>query len=122
MPSVYVAITRARSATPTYACRNGIALALKGRGRRSSITAYYQSRSARSGKAARGALSAAVARTASFVHKDRNKRLSDYQVIRQELGVAKVLVETLRPWCLELAARLGDLWRAGKPLSEILIP
>lgn len=75
-----------------------------------------------SGKAARGALSAAVAHTTSFVHKDRNKRLSDYQAIRQELGVAKVLVEALRPWCLELAARLGDLWRAGKPLSEILIP
>ncbi|WP_027544383.1 acyl-CoA dehydrogenase family protein [Bradyrhizobium sp. WSM2254] len=71
---------------------------------------------------ARGALSAAVAHTTSFVHKDRNKSLSDYQAIRQELGAAKVLVETLRPWRLELAARLDALWRAGKPQSEILIP
>jgi len=57
----------------------------------------------------------------NFVHKDRNKSLSDYQAIRQELGAAKVLVETLRPWRLELAARLDELWRAGKPQSEILI-
>ncbi|MHC2253771.1 acyl-CoA dehydrogenase family protein [Bradyrhizobium embrapense] len=71
---------------------------------------------------ARGALNAAIAHTTSFVHKDRNKSLSDYQAIRQELGAAKVLVETLRPWRNELAARLDALWRAGKPQSEILIP
>nr|WP_024508399.1 acyl-CoA dehydrogenase family protein [Bradyrhizobium sp. ARR65] len=71
---------------------------------------------------ARGALNAAVAHTSRFVHKDKNKSLSDYQAIRQELGAAKVLVETLRPWRKELAARLDELWRAGKPQSEILIP
>ncbi|WP_426441124.1 acyl-CoA dehydrogenase family protein [Bradyrhizobium genosp. P] len=71
---------------------------------------------------ARGALNAAVAHTTSFVHKDRNKGLSDYQAIRQELGAAKVLVETLRPWRNELAGRLDALWRAGEPQSEILIP
>ncbi|NEU99245.1 acyl-CoA dehydrogenase family protein [Bradyrhizobium uaiense] len=71
---------------------------------------------------ARGALNAAIAHTTSFVHKDRNKSLSDYQAIRQELGAAKVLVETLRPWRNELAAKLDALWRAGKPQSEILIP
>ncbi|MEZ2143389.1 acyl-CoA dehydrogenase family protein [Bradyrhizobium sp. DN5] len=71
---------------------------------------------------ARGALNAAVKHTTSFVHKDRNKSLSDYQAIRQELGAAKVLVETLRPWRLELAAKLDELSRAGKPQSEILIP
>ncbi|RXH23170.1 acyl-CoA dehydrogenase family protein [Bradyrhizobium zhanjiangense] len=71
---------------------------------------------------ARGALNAAVKHTTSFVHQDRNKSLSDYQAIRQELGAAKVLVETLRPWRLELASRLDELWRAGKPQSEILIP
>ena len=68
---------------------------------------------------ARGALNAAVAHTTGFVHKDKNKSLSDYQAIRQELGAAKVLVETLRPWRNELAAKLDDLWRAGKPQSEI---
>lgn len=71
---------------------------------------------------ARGALNAAVKHVTNFVHKDRNKSLSDYQAIRQELGAAKVLVETLRPWRLELAARLDELWRAGKSQSEILIP
>ncbi|MVT70085.1 acyl-CoA dehydrogenase [Bradyrhizobium pachyrhizi] len=71
---------------------------------------------------ARGALNAAIAHTTSFEHKDRNKSLSDYQAIRQELGAAKVLVETLRPWRNELAGKLDALWRAGKPQSEILIP
>jgi alkylation response protein AidB-like acyl-CoA dehydrogenase len=71
---------------------------------------------------ARGALNAAIAHTTGFVHKDKNKSLSDYQAIRQELGAAKVLVETLRPWRNELAAKLDDLWKAGKPQSEILIP
>jgi alkylation response protein AidB-like acyl-CoA dehydrogenase len=71
---------------------------------------------------ARGALNAAVAHTRSFIHKDKNKSLSDYQAIRQQLGEAKVLVETLRPWRIELATKLDELWRAGKPQSEILIP
>ncbi len=71
---------------------------------------------------ARGALDAAVAHVTGFVHKDKNKSLADYQAIRQELGEAKVLVETLRPWRNELAGRLDALWRAGKPQSEILIP
>ena len=71
---------------------------------------------------ARGALDAATAHAKSFVHKDKNKSLSDYQAIRQQLGEAKVLVETLRPWRNELAAKLDALWRAGKPQSEILIP
>jgi acyl-CoA dehydrogenase len=71
---------------------------------------------------ARGALDAATAHTKSFVHKDKNKSLSDYQAIRQQLGEAKVLVETLRPWRNELAAKLDALWKAGKPQSEILIP
>lgn len=71
---------------------------------------------------ARGALNAAIAHVTSFVHKDKNKSLADYQAIRQELGAAKVLVESLRPWRIELAQRLDELWRAGKPQSEILIP
>jgi acyl-CoA dehydrogenase len=71
---------------------------------------------------ARGALNAAIAHTTGFVHKDKNRSLSDYQAIRQELGAAKVLVESLRPWRNELAAKLDDLWQAGKPQSEILIP
>ena len=71
---------------------------------------------------ARGALDAAVRHVSGFVHKDKNKSLADYQAIRQQLGEAKVLVETLRPWRNELAAKLDLLWRAGRPQSEILIP
>lgn len=71
---------------------------------------------------ARGALDAAIAHTRGFVHKDKDKSLTDYQAIRQQLGEAKVLVETLRPWRNELAARLDELWKAGSPQGEILIP
>ena len=71
---------------------------------------------------ARAALDAATAHVKGFVHKDKNRSLADYQAIRQQLGEAKVLVETLRPWRNELAARLDTLWRAGKPQSEVLIP
>ncbi|MGC2779596.1 MAG: hypothetical protein WA418_28555 [Bradyrhizobium sp.] len=44
---------------------------------------------------ARGMLNVVLAHTTGFVHKDRNKSLSDDQAIRRELGAAKVLV--LRP-------------------------
>lgn len=71
---------------------------------------------------ARGALDAAIAHTRGFVHKDKQKSLTDYQAIRQQLGEAKVLVETLRPWRNELASRLDELWKAGSPQGEILIP
>ncbi|WP_258763336.1 acyl-CoA dehydrogenase family protein [Bradyrhizobium arachidis] len=62
---------------------------------------------------ARGALNAAVRHATGSVRKDRNESLADYQAIRQELGAAKVLVKTLRPWRNELASRLDELWRAG---------
>jgi acyl-CoA dehydrogenase len=71
---------------------------------------------------ARGALDAATAHVKSFVHKDKQKSLADYQAIRQQLGEAKVLVESLGPWRRDLAASLDKLWRSGKPQSEFLIP
>ena len=49
------------------------------------------------GRRARGALDAATAHVKSFVHKDKQKSLADYQAIRQQLGEAKVLVESLGP-------------------------
>jgi acyl-CoA dehydrogenase len=70
---------------------------------------------------ARGALETATAHVKRFTHQDKQKSLADYQAIRQQLGEAKVLVESLGPWRRELAAALDALWRQGKPQSELLI-
>lgn len=71
---------------------------------------------------ARGALDETVKYATSTVHRDFSRRLSDYQVLRQQLGEAKVLIESLRPWQTVLAEQLDGLWSAGKPQGEILIP
>ena len=63
---------------------------------------------------ARGAHDAAVAHIKNSIHKDTNKRLADYQAIRQELAKPKVLIESLGPWRRELAAGLDALWRDGQ--------
>jgi alkylation response protein AidB-like acyl-CoA dehydrogenase len=70
---------------------------------------------------ARGALDAAIAYVKNWVHQDKQKRLADYQAIRQELAEVKVLVESLKPWRKELAVGLDELWRAGRPQAELLI-
>lgn len=69
---------------------------------------------------ARGALDTATVHVKRFIHQDKQKSLADYQAIRQQLGEAKVLVESLGPWRRELAASLDALWRQGKPQSELL--
>jgi alkylation response protein AidB-like acyl-CoA dehydrogenase len=71
---------------------------------------------------ARGALDAALEHVTGFVHKDKNKSLADYQAIRQQLGEIKVLIQSIRPWRIELAQKLDELQQAGRPQSEILIP
>jgi alkylation response protein AidB-like acyl-CoA dehydrogenase len=71
---------------------------------------------------ARGALEEITRYATGTVHRDFERRLSDYQVLRQQIGEAKVLVESVRPWQEALAERLDSLWLAGKPQGEILIP
>ncbi len=71
---------------------------------------------------ARGALEEITDYATKTVHRDFDRRLSDYQVLRQQLGEAKVLVESVRPWQEALAERLDTLWAAGRPQGEILIP
>jgi len=71
---------------------------------------------------ARGALAAATEYVTRTIHRDFDRRLADYQVLRQQLGEAKVLVESLRPWQESLAARLDELQAAGKPQGELLLP
>jgi alkylation response protein AidB-like acyl-CoA dehydrogenase len=71
---------------------------------------------------ARGALEEITRYATSTVHRDFERRLSDYQVLRQQIGEAKVLVESVRPWQTVLAQKLDALWEADKPQGEILIP
>ncbi|WP_394833318.1 acyl-CoA/acyl-ACP dehydrogenase [Pendulispora rubella] len=71
---------------------------------------------------ARGALEEITKYATATVHRDFERRLADYQVLRQQIGEAKVLVESVRPWQHALAASLDALWVAGKPQGEILIP
>jgi alkylation response protein AidB-like acyl-CoA dehydrogenase len=70
---------------------------------------------------ARGALEEATKYATHTVHRDFQRKLSDYQVLRQQLAEAKVLIESLRPWQKSLAEELDALWKAGKPQGEILI-
>src|SRR4029077_18667309 len=51
-----------------------------------------------------------------------NRRLSDYQVLRQQLGEAKVLLESIGPWQEVLAHKLDRLQAEGRAQGEILIP
>lgn len=71
---------------------------------------------------ARGALEEVTAYATRTVHRDFERRLADYQVLRQQLAEAKVLVESLRPWQQALAVQLDALQAAGKPQGEILLP
>ena len=71
---------------------------------------------------ARGALEETAKYATKTVHRDFDRRLSDYQVLRQQIGEAKVLVESVAPWQEVLARKLDELWRAAKPQGEILIP
>jgi alkylation response protein AidB-like acyl-CoA dehydrogenase len=71
---------------------------------------------------ARGALEEITKYATATVHRDFERRLADYQILRQQLGEAKVLIESLRPWQEALARQLDALWTAEKPQGEILIP
>ncbi|WP_270166803.1 acyl-CoA dehydrogenase family protein [Paenibacillus sp. SYP-B4298] len=71
---------------------------------------------------AEAALAAATDYVQKMTHRDFNKRLADYQVIRQQLAEAKVLVSSLKPWQAELARQLDELQAQGRPQVELLLP
>jgi alkylation response protein AidB-like acyl-CoA dehydrogenase len=71
---------------------------------------------------ARGALATVVEYATRTIHRDFDRRLADYQVLRQQLGEAKVLVASLGPWQEALAEQLDALQAAGRPQGEILLP
>lgn len=71
---------------------------------------------------ARGALAEVTAYASRTIHRDFERRLADYQVLRQQLGEAKVLVSSLRAWQRALAEELDALQAAGRPQGELLLP
>lgn len=71
---------------------------------------------------AEAALEAATAYAKGTIHRDFNKRLVDYQVIRQQLAEVKILVESLKPWQIHLAKQLDALQAEGRQQGELLIP
>lgn len=71
---------------------------------------------------AEAALEAATEYVKSMVHRDFNKRLADYQIIRQQLAEVKVLIESLKPWQISLAKQLDELQQQGTPQVELLLP
>ncbi|HMJ16653.1 MAG TPA: acyl-CoA dehydrogenase family protein, partial [Polyangiaceae bacterium] len=71
---------------------------------------------------ARGALELVTEYATRTVHQDFNRRLADYQVLRQQLGEAKVLVSSLPAWQEALAEQLDELQALGKAQGEILLP
>ncbi|GFN33485.1 acyl-CoA dehydrogenase family protein [Paenibacillus xylaniclasticus] len=71
---------------------------------------------------AEAALEAAVQYVKNMIHRDFNKRLADYQIIRQQLAEVKVLIESLKPWQISLAKQLDDLQAQGRPQVELLMP
>jgi alkylation response protein AidB-like acyl-CoA dehydrogenase len=71
---------------------------------------------------ARGALATVTEYATGTVHRDFNRRLADYQVLRQQLGEAKVLVESLPAWQRALAGSLDELQARGEPQGKLLLP
>lgn len=71
---------------------------------------------------ARAALEEATRYATSTVHRDFQKRLSDYQILRAGLGKAKVLVESVRALQHDLARRLDAQWEAKLPQGDLIIP
>ncbi len=71
---------------------------------------------------ARAALEEVVKYATRTTHQDFNRSLSDYQVLRQQIGEAKILVSSLGPWQADLARQLNELEAAGRPQGEILLP
>lgn len=71
---------------------------------------------------ARGALEEVTAYATKTVHRDFDRRLADYQILRQQLAEAKVAVESVRPWQEALGRALDDLQAKGAPQGELLLP
>jgi alkylation response protein AidB-like acyl-CoA dehydrogenase len=65
------------------------------------------------------ALDLALAHAKRTVHRDFNRSLVDYQVIRHQLAQAKIWISSLKPWQLQLATKFNEYEAAGIPLGEL---
>ncbi|NGY79585.1 acyl-CoA/acyl-ACP dehydrogenase [Bacillus megaterium] len=68
------------------------------------------------------ALELAVNHTTRTIHRDFNNQLSDYQVIRQQIAEAKVLIESTKPWQIDLAEQLDILQAEQKAQGVLTLP
>ena len=68
------------------------------------------------------ALELAVNHATRTIHRDFNNQLSDYQVIRQQIAEAKVLIESTKPWQIDLAEQLDILQAEQKAQGVLTLP
>lgn len=68
------------------------------------------------------ALELAVNHATRTIHRDFNNQLSDYQVIRQQIAEAKVLIESIKPWQIDLAEQLDILQAEQKAQGVLTLP
>ena len=57
-----------------------------------------------------------VAYAKNTIHRNSNKNLADYQVIRHELTNAKILIESLKAWKKELSNQLDEWQQSSEKL------
>lgn len=68
------------------------------------------------------ALQLATEHVTNTIHRDFDNRLSDYQVIRQQIAEAKILIESAKPWQFDLAEQLDILQSEGKDQGVLTLP
>ncbi|WP_318509094.1 acyl-CoA dehydrogenase family protein [Bacillus sp. T3] len=68
---------------------------------------------------AEDALEKAIDHVKKTIHRDFNKSLADYQVIRGQLADAKILISSLKPWQIELAKKFNQFEAEGKAFGEL---
>lgn len=71
---------------------------------------------------AENALQLATEHATKTVHRDFDNRIGDYQVIRQQLAEAKILIESTKPWQIDLAEQLIILQSEGRDQGELTLP
>ncbi|NMD70961.1 acyl-CoA dehydrogenase [Bacillus sp. DNRA2] len=64
-------------------------------------------------------LSKAIGHVKKTIHRDFNKSLADYQIIRQQLTDAKILISSLKPWQTALAKKFNEFEAEGKAFGEL---
>jgi alkylation response protein AidB-like acyl-CoA dehydrogenase len=71
---------------------------------------------------AQHALQLATEHVTRTIHRDFDNRLSDYQVIRQQIAEAKILIDSTKPWQIDLAKQLDLLQSEGKEQGILTLP